>query len=96
MKVPEYLGYWSRDSEFISSDILQVLRRLSLCWRKAPNDRQNDEFLKTCFFVNKSAVGNSVQYFNKNQRKSLIAKDNIWSFPNLYLDMNLCFEYASE
>ena len=45
------------------------------------------------FFVNKFAVGNSLQYFSNNQRKSLVDKDNM---KLLCLNMNLCFEYVSE
>ena len=48
--VPEYLGHWSRDSEIISSDILQVSLRLSLCQRNAPNYRPNNEFLEGFFW----------------------------------------------
>ena len=77
MKVSEYLGHWSSDSEIISSFIFQDLLRLLFCRINAPNYRQNDKFLETCFFVNKLVVDNSLRYFNKNQRKSLVAKDNM-------------------
>ena len=45
-----------------------------------PNYRQNDEFLETCFFNYELVVGNSLRYFDDNQRKLLIAKDNITFF----------------
>ena len=45
LKVPEYLRHWSRDSEFITSDILDILLRLSLCWMNTPNYQQNDGLL---------------------------------------------------
>ena len=45
---------------------LEVLLRLPLCRRNAPNNRQNDKFLETCFFANNLVVDNSLQYFNKN------------------------------
>ena len=77
VKVPEYVRHWYHDSKIISSNILQVLLRLSLCRRNASNYRQNDKFLETCFFVNKLVVGNSFRYFNNNQRKSLVTKDNM-------------------
>ena len=89
--VPEYLGHWSRDSEIISSDILQVLLRLSLCRRNTPNYRQNNEFLEIFFLVNKLVVGNFLRYFNNNQRKSLVAKDNMKFFR-----ICLSFEFVSE
>ena len=89
--VPEYLGHWSRDSEIISSDVLQVLLRLSLCRRNAPNYRQNNEFLEIFFLVNKLDVGNFLRYFNNNQRKSLVAKDNM-KFSRICLS----FEFVSE
>ena len=89
--VPEYLGHWSRDSEIISSDILQVLLRLSLCRRNAPNYRQNNEFLEIFFLVNKLVVGKFLRYFNNNQRKSLVAKDNMKSSR-----ICLSFEFVSE
>ena len=80
MKVSEYLGHWSSDSEIISSFILQDLLWLFLCRRNAQNYRQNDKFLETCFFVNKLVVGNPLQNFNNNQRKSLVAKDKMKFF----------------
>ena len=59
---------------------MQDLLRLSLSRRSAPNYWQNDEFLETCFFVNKLVVGSSLRYFNNNQRKLLVAKDNLKVF----------------
>ena len=90
MKVSEYLGHWSSDSEIISSFIFQDLLRLLFCRINAPNYRQNDKFLESCFFVNKLVVGNSLRYFNKNQRKSLVAKD-VWSFPRSGLEYESVF-----
>ena len=66
MKVSEYLGHWSRESEIKkSSDILEALARLSLYRRNTQNHWQNDEFLETCHFINKLVVCNSLRYFNK-------------------------------
>ena len=87
VKVPEYVRHWYHDSKIISSNILHVLPRLSLCWRNASNYRQNDKFLETCFFINKLVVGNSFRYFNNNQRKSLVTKDNM-KFFRLYLNVS--------
>ena len=80
---------------------MQDLLRLSLCRRNAPNYQQNEEFLKTCFRVNKLVVGTSLQYFNNNQRKSLAAWDSmkffriyvwIWLFVlNMSLNNNSSF-----
>ena len=70
----------TRDSEIIGSDNLEVLLRLSLCQRNTRNYRQNDEFLETCLFVNNLVDGNSLRYFNKNWRKSLVPKANIKFF----------------
>ena len=47
IKVPENLGHGHRDSEIRSSDTLEVLLTLSLCWMNAPNYRQNDGLLET-------------------------------------------------
>ena len=66
VKIPEYLRHWSRGSEIISSDILEVLLTLSLCWKNASTYRDNVKFLEICFFVNKLFVGNSLRYFNNN------------------------------
>ena len=77
VKVPEYVRHWYHDSKIISSNILQVLLRLPLCRKNASNYGQNDKFLETCFFINKLVVGNSFRYFNNNQRKSLVTKDNM-------------------
>ena len=77
IEVPEYLWYWSRDSEIIGSDILEILLSLSLFRRNAPNYRQNDGFLETCFSVNNVVVDNSMRYFNNRYRKSLVAKANM-------------------
>ena len=66
MEVPEYLWHWSRDSEIIGSDILKVLLSLSLCRKSAPNYRQNEGLLETCFSVNNLVAGNSLRYFNNN------------------------------
>ena len=63
MAVPEFLWHCSRDSEVIGYEILEVFMSLSLCWRNAPNYRQNDGLLETCFSVNNLIVGNSLQYF---------------------------------
>ena len=73
MEVPEFLWHCSRDSEVIGSVILEVLLSLSLCRRNAPNYRQNDGLLETCFFVNKLIVGNSLRYLNNIYKKSLVA-----------------------
>ena len=51
IKVPENLGHGHRDSEIRSSDTLEVLLTLSLCWMNAPNYRQNDGLLETCPWV---------------------------------------------
>ena len=48
IQLPEYLGHWSRDSEFTSSNILEVLLKLLLYWVNAPNYRQNERFLEIC------------------------------------------------
>ena len=55
---------FSRGSELIGSDILEVVLNLSLCRRNAPNYGQNDGLLETCFSVNNLIVGNSLRYFN--------------------------------
>ena len=68
MAVPEFLWHCSRDSEVIGSDILDVFMSLSLYRRNAPNYRQNDRLLETCFSVNNLIVGNSLRYFNANLR----------------------------
>ena len=47
IKVPEYFGECSCDSEMISSDILKTLLRLSLCRSYAENYRENYVFLES-------------------------------------------------
>ena len=98
MEVPEFLWHCSRDSEVIGSDILEVLLSLSLCRRNAPNYRQNDGLLETCFSGKNLIVGNSLRYFNNIWRKSLVAKANmkifgicVWIWicvSNMYLNNN--------
>ena len=80
MVVPEFYWHCSRDSEVIGSDILEVLLSLSLCRRNAPNYRQNDGLLETCFSGKNFIVGNSLRYFNNIWRKSLVAKANMKVF----------------
>ena len=50
MKGPENLGHWSRDSEVISSYILEE-DSLSLtgCRKTAPIYQENDQFLENIF-----------------------------------------------
>ena len=60
MAVPGFLWHYSCDSEVIGSHILEVLLSLSSCRRNAPNYKQNDELLETCFSVNDLIVGNSL------------------------------------
>ena len=57
MEVPEFVWRCSHDLEVIGSVILEVLLRLSLCRRNAPNYCQNDGLLETSFSVKKLIVG---------------------------------------
>ena len=47
IKVPEYLGEYSCDSEIISCDILKTLLRLLLCQRNAKKYPENYVFLES-------------------------------------------------
>ena len=47
-RVPRYPQLWSRDSEIISSYILQVLLPLTWFRMSVPNYRQNNELLEIC------------------------------------------------
>ena len=80
MAVPQFYWHCSHEAEVIGSDILEVLLSLSLCQRNAPNYRQNDALLETCFSDNNLIVGNSLRYFNDIWRKSLVAKANLKVF----------------
>ena len=80
MAVPEFYWHCSRDSEVTGFGILVVLLSLSLCRGNAPNYRQNDGLLETCFSGKNVVVGNSLRYFNNIWRKSLVAKVNMKVF----------------
>ena len=47
IKVSEYLGYWSRDSEIITSFILGALLILACCRVNSPNYGHNDGFMES-------------------------------------------------
>ena len=47
IKVSEYLGYWSRDSDIMISLILGGLLILACCRMNTPNYRHNDGFMES-------------------------------------------------
>ena len=47
IKVSEYLGYWSGDSEIITSFILGALLILACCRVNSPNYGHNDGFMES-------------------------------------------------